>query len=45
MLPDIGSQNLHDGPVVFFGLPGDPFEGVDAAYSDLEQFLPVLNLP
>ena len=33
VLPDIGSQDLRDGPVVFFGLPGDPFEAVDAAYT------------
>src|SRR5215208_3442352 len=46
VLPDVGSQDLHDGPVVvFFGLAGDPFEGVDAAYSDLKEFLPVLDLP
>jgi hypothetical protein len=25
---------------MFFGLPSDPFEGVDAAYPDLEEFVP-----
>src|SRR5215217_5704028 len=46
VLPDVGSQDLHDRPVVFFGLPRDPFEGVDAAYSDLEQLVHfVVNLP
>jgi hypothetical protein len=31
---------------VVIGLPGDPFEGVDTAYPDLEQLVPlVVNLP
>jgi hypothetical protein len=30
--PDIfGAYENHKGPVIFFGFPGDPFEGVDAA--------------
>src|SRR5829696_10380535 len=46
VLPDVGCQDLHDRPVVFFGLPGDPFEGVDTAYPDLQQLVVILtNLP
>jgi hypothetical protein len=30
VLPHVSSQDLHNGPVIFFRLPSYPFEGVDA---------------
>ena len=39
MVPNVRGQDLYDGPVVLFGLPSDPFEGVDAAQSHLQQFI------
>ena len=37
MPADVGSQDLHDRPVVTFRIPRDPFEGVDRPQAEFER--------
>ncbi len=42
MLPNIGREDFHDRPVIFFRLLGDSFQGMNSAEAELEPRLSVI---
>jgi hypothetical protein len=40
MLPNIGSQNFHNRPVILLlgGISGNPFEGIDATQANFQPW-------